>query len=126
LIGRHATADRQPLRAGALERLPRLRDQHIDDGFLETGRQIRALRVGQGEAALGLAVSVNFVKHGGFEAAEAKIEAVVVQEGAGKGMSPRISSPRRAFHGRPAGEAELQNRRHLVERFARRIVDGRA
>ncbi len=60
------------------------------------------------------------MKHGGLETAEREVE-TVSDEGSGEGERV-LARPGQLLDHRAAGVAQSQHARHLVERFARRIV----
>ena len=127
LVRRHAAADRQPLQPGLPQRLLALRRParpRPPPGSSPRGRPAS----GPAAAASAFATSCPWQAYSTAVFSPLKLNSSRSSSRNERGKANAFGSPagRLALDGRAAGEAEPEDRRHLVERLAGRVVAGAA
>src|SRR5262249_42743252 len=114
-VGRYAAGDDDALHASRVDRLAGGVDQHVDERLLDAGRDV-------GQITGGGRVLAHVLPDRRLEPTEAEVEPAALHARARKADRAGVAVAGQAIDHRPAGIAEAEDLRDLVERLADRVV----
>ena len=123
-VRRDAPAHHHDAAAGLLDRELDLRQDRVHHRLLKCGGEVGSNLARGGRCVAHRTRRPHEVSQGGLQAAETQVETVaVVRERPRQAMRPRVAAGGGGLDLGPAGIAEAEQARRLVEGLARRVVD---